>query len=51
MTSSQGTRPSSATRLHRSRRCLPVRPTAVSWEFTAALDGRATKVVNGRPVA
>ena len=32
-------------------RCFPVRPTAVSWEFTAARDGRPTKAVNGRPVA
>ena len=51
MTSSHGTRPSPATRLHRIWRGLPVRPTAVSWEFTAARDGRATKAVNGRPVA
>ena len=51
MTSSHGTRPSPATRLHRTWRGLPVRPTAVSWEFTAARDGRATKAVNGRPVA
>ena len=51
MTSSHGTRPSPATRLHRSWRGLPVRPMAVSWEFNAARDGRATKAVNGRPVA
>ena len=51
MTSSHGTRPSPATRLHRIWRGLPVRPTAVSWEFTAARDARATKAMNGRPVA
>ena len=51
MTSSHGTWPPSAISLHRRRRGLPVRPTAVSWEFSAARDGMSTKAPNGRPVA
>ena len=51
ISSSLGTRPSSPSRLARTRRGWPVRLTAPSCDCTAAREGRLTNAANWRPVA